>query len=182
MKNLFASSEVISAVITVFGSVITFLLASLFSLHSRKIDERHYFARELLNRRLSYYEDLIHWLPVERILESIDNMASMNLDSFADIFTHHFSEFTDFIVRARLYGSNEIFRELVAFKKEYKVRLEKALADKKIYKSSVNIPEGGEDIFNSLLDLSQRYVARITAIISKELALDDIRADFRQAK
>ena len=112
----------------------------------------------------------------------MDNMASMNLYSFADIFTHHFPEFTDFIVRARLYGSNEIFRELVAFKKEYKVRLEKALADKKIYKSSVNIPEGGEDIFNPLLDLSRRYVARITAIISKELALDDIRADYRHAK
>ena len=109
-------------------------------------------------------------------------MASMNLDSFADIFSHHFSEFTDFIVRARLYGSHEIFRELVAFKKEYKVRLEKALADKKVYKGTVNIPEGGEDIFDPLLDLSRRYVARISTIISKELALDDIRTDFRYPK
>lgn len=174
MENCSIPSEIISALIAVGGSVLTFFLASLFSLYSRKEDFNQVLRKESLNRRFSFYEELTNWLPVENILKSIDTFPKMNLESYAGIFRNHFSEFAYFILRARLYASNEVLRELIASQEEYKIVLSKALADKAVYQSEVHLVEEGDDIFDSLLDLGRRCTDRIINIIAKEISFDEL--------
>lgn len=177
MENCPIPSEIIAAIITVGGSVLTFFLASLFSMVSRKMDFNQVLKKEILNKRFELYEDLVRWLPVENILKAFDDGSGMGLDSYADVFRHHFSEFAYFVLRARLYASEEVFRELVAAQEEYKLALSKSLADKKIYQSKVHVVEAGSDIFDPLLDLGRRRADLLISVIAKELAFDKFGKD-----
>lgn len=177
MENCPIPSEIIAALIAVGGSVLTFLLASLFSMISRKMDFNQVLKKEILNKRFELYEDLVRWLPVENFLKAINNSLNTGLDSYADVFQHHFSEFAYFVLRARLYASEEVFRELVAAQEEYKLALSKALADKKVYQTEVHVVEAGDDIFDPLLDLGRRRANLLVSVIAKELAFDKLGKD-----
>lgn len=167
MENCSIPSEIISALIAVGGSVITFILASLFSVRSRRIDEKHYFHREMLSRRLSYYENLLRWLPVEKLSENV-NPQYLGSENLSKIFMQHFSELAEFIVRARLYASDDVVRELLAFQKEYNLILSESLSNKNLNKLPVNGKSCGDIEIDGLLCLCRSYADRIITLISTE--------------
>lgn len=177
MKNHLLSPEVIAAIITVGGSVSTFLLASLFSMLSRKMDFKHFVAKEALNRRLSFYEELVRWLPVEKLSESVQPKQPVSC-TLKDIFMQHFGEFADFILRARLYASDDVVRELIAFQEAYNVVLSKAIADKNLNKHGVSGKSGGDIEIDALIALCRKCTDRIIDIVSSEVAADIPRKDF----
>ena len=72
-------SEIIAALITVGGSVLTFALASWFSLISRNADDKRYLCHQLLYHRFKFYEELLFWLPVEQLTKVIKEIESKHI-------------------------------------------------------------------------------------------------------
>lgn len=179
MKNYFASPEVVSAIITVGGSVVTFLLASLFSVRSRRIDEGHYLRREMLNHRLSFYEELMRWMPVEKLSENV-KPQELEPEPLSKIFMQHFSELSELIIRARLYASDDVVRELIALQKEYNIILGEALTNKNLNKHRVNGKSGGDIEIDGLLCLCRSFNDRIITLISTETTAYFPRTGFRK--
>lgn len=181
MKNCALPSEIISAIITVGGSVLTFFLASWFSAHSRKLDERFYYIRELLDRRLAYYEDLLNWLPSARLLDAMES-KKFSSGSLEEVFIQDFAKLTQFIVRARLYASNEVIRELIVFQEEYNVSLSKALSDKKVNKAPVDGKSCGDANIDSLVNIRTSCAERIITAVSAEMTANSPYTVFGKLK
>lgn len=170
-------SEIIAALITVGGSIFTFFLASLFSFLSKKEDDKKLFKKEVLDRRLLFYEDLIRWLPVEKLAEdlSVEKLhLHVKLILLLDPFIKHFGELSEFIFRARLYGSDEVFRELIAFQKEFNTALSEALSHKDGEKLLVNVKETREKILNPISVLNRNWADRITLAVRQDPIFDGI--------
>lgn len=181
MKNCALPSEIISAIITVGGSVLTFFLASWFSAHSRKTDERFYYIRELLNHRLAYYENLLNWLPSVRLLDTIES-KKLSSGSLEEIFVQDFAELTQFIVRARLYASDEVIRELIVFQEEYNVALSKALSDKKDNKPHVDGKFCGDANIDFIVNVRKSRADRIITAVSAEMTANSPYTVFGKLK
>ena len=174
-------SEIIAAIITVGGSVLTFALASWFSLISRNADDKRYLCHQLLDHRFKFYEELLFWLPVEQLTKVIST-KDFNLSSYRTIFMDHFGEFSKFIARARLYASNEVTAELVAFQKSYNDIFSEILRNKISDEVFINLIERGEDPFSPLLDLHRTFADRIILIVSEEMTINAIQKDFGKSK
>ena len=174
-------SEIIAAFITVGGSVLTFALASWFSLISRNADDKRYLCHQLLDHRFKFYEELLFWLPVEQLTKVIST-KDFNLSSYRTIFMDHFGEFSKFIARARLYASNEVTAELVAFQKSYNDIFSEILRNKISDEVFINLIERGEDPFSPLLDLHRTFADRIILIVSEEMTINAIQKDFGKSK
>ena len=174
-------SEIIAAFITVGGSVLTFALASWFSLISRNADEEKYLCHELLDRRFRFYEELLFWLPVEQLTKVIST-KDFNLGSYRTIFVEHFGEFSKFIARARLYASDEVTAELVAFQESYNGILSEILRNKISDEVFIDLIERGKDPFSPLLDLHRTFADRIILIVSEEMTINAIQKDFGKSK
>lgn len=159
----------------------TFFLASWFSANSRKIDEKFYYIRELLNHRLAYYENLLNWLPSVRLLDTIES-KKLSSGSLEEIFVQDFAELTQFIVRARLYASNEVIRELIVFQEEYNVSLSKALSDKKVNKAPVDGKSCGDANIDSLVTIRTSCAERIITAISAEMTANSPYTVFGKLK
>lgn len=158
-----------------------FILASWFSVISRNADEKNFLCREMLNRRLSFYEKLLRWLPEEHLANVISS-KDFNLSSYRSIFTKHFGEFTDFIVRARLYASDEVTAELISFQESYNSTLSKILRDKISDELFIDLIERGKDPFAPLLNLHKLSADRVILIISEEMRIDNIQKSFRKSR
>ena len=174
-------SEIIAAIITVGGSVLTFALASWFSLISRNADDKRYLCHQLLDHRFKFYEELLFWLPVEQLTKVIST-KDFNLSSYRTVFMDHFGEFSKFIARARLYASNEVTAELVAFQKSYNDIFSEILRNKISDEVFINLIERGEDPFSPLLDLHRTFADRIILIVSEEMTINAIQKDFGKSK
>ena len=159
----------------------TFFLASWFSAHSRKTDEKFYYIRELLNHRLAYYEDLLSWLPSVRLLDAMES-EELSSGSLEEVFVKDFAELTQFIVRARLYASDEVIRELIVFQEEYNVALSKALSDKKINKPSVNWKTSRDVNIDTLIGIRKSCTERIMTVISSEMTANSPYTAFGKPK
>lgn len=157
-------SEIIASLITVGGSIFTFFLASLFSFLSKKEDDKKLFKKEVLDRRLLFYEDL----SVEKL------HLHVKLILLLDPFIKHFGELSEFIFRARLYGSDEVFRELIAFQKEFNTALSEALSHKDGEKLLVNVKETREKILNPISVLNRNWADRITLAVRQDPIFDGI--------
>jgi hypothetical protein len=181
MENYALPSEIVSAIITVGGSVLTFFLASWFSAHSRKTDEKFYYIRELLNHRLAYYEDLLSWLPSVRLLDAMES-EELSSGSLEEVFVKDFAELTQFIVRARLYASDEVIRELIVFQEEYNVALSKALSDKKDNKPHVDGKSCGDVNIDSLVNIRKSRADRIITAVSAEMTANSPYTVFGKLK
>lgn len=173
-------TEIISAVITVAGSVLTFALASWFSVISRNADERNFLCHEMLNHRLAFYEELLLWLPVEHLTKVIST-KNFNLSSYRTIFMEHFGEFSNFIARARLYASDEVTTELISFQESYNNILSEILRNKISDEVFIDLIERGKDPFAPLLHLHKLSADRVIIIISEEMRIDNIQKSFRKS-
>ena len=174
-------SEIIAALITVGGSVLTFALASWFSLISRNADDKRYLCHQLLYHRFKFYEELLFWLPVEQLTKVIST-KDFNLSSYRTIFMDHFGEFSKFIARARLYASDEVTAELIMFQKSYNDIFSEILRNKISDEVFINLVERGEDPFSPLLDLHRTFADRIILIVSEEMTINAIQKDFGKPK
>lgn len=174
-------SEIIAAIITVGGSVLTFALASWFSLISRNADDKRYLFHELLDHRFKFYEELLFWLPVE-LLTKVISTKNFNLSSYRDIFMEHFGEFGKFIAGARLYASDEVTAELIMFQKSYNDIFSEILRNKISDEVFINLVERGEDPFSPLLDLHRTFADRIILIISEEMSFNGIQKNFGKSQ
>lgn len=174
-------SEIIAAFITVGGSVLTFALASWFSLISRIADDKRYLCHQLLDHRFKFYEELLFWLPVEQLTKVIST-KDFNLSSYRTVFMEHFGEFSKFIARARLYASDEVTAELVAFQESYNDIFSEILRNKISDEVFINLVERGKDPFSPLLDLHRTFADRIILIVSEEMTINAIQKDFGKSK
>lgn len=174
-------SEIIAAIITVGGSVLTFALASWFSLISRNADDKRYLCHQLLDHRFKFYEELLFWLPVEQLTKVIST-KDFNLSSYRTVFMDHFGEFSKFIARARLYASDEVTAELVAFQESYNDIFSEILRNKISDEVFINLVERGKDPFSPLLDLHRTFADRIILIVSEEMTINAIQKDFGKSK
>lgn len=174
-------SEIIAAIITVGGSVLTFALASWFSLISRNADDKRYLCHQLLDHRFKFYEELLFWLPVEQLTKVIST-KDFNLSSYRTVFMEHFGEFSKFIARARLYASDEVTAELVAFQESYNDIFSEILRNKISDEVFINLVERGKDPFSPLLDLHRTFADRIILIVSEEMTINAIQKDFGKSK
>lgn len=174
-------SEIIAAIITVGGSVLTFALASWFSLISRNADDKRYLCHQLLDHRFKFYEELLFWLPVEQLTKVIST-KDFNLSSYRTVFMEHFGEFSKFIARARLYASDEVTAELVAFQESYNGILSEILRNKISDQIFIDLIERGKDPFSPLLELHKTFADRIILIVSEEMTLDAIQKSFGKSK
>ncbi len=174
-------SEIIAAFITVDGSVLTFALASWFSLISRNADDKRYLCHQLLDHRFKFYEELLFWLPVEQLTKVIST-KDFNLSSYRTIFMDHFGEFSKFIARARLYASNEVTAELIMFQKSYNDIFSEILRNKISDEVFINLIERGEDPFSPLLDLHRTFADRIILIVSEEMTINAIQKILGKSK
>lgn len=174
-------SEIIAAFITVGGSVLTFALASWFSLISRIADDKRYLCHQLLDHRFKFYEELLFWLPVEQLTKVIST-KDFNLSSYRTVFMEHFGEFSKFIARARLYASDEVTAEFVAFQESYNDIFSEILRNKISDEVFINLVERGKDPFSPLLDLHRTFADRIILIVSEEMTINAIQKDFGKSK
>lgn len=174
-------SEIIAAFITVGGSVLTFALASWFSLISRNADDKRCLCHQLLDHRFKFYEELLFWLPVEHLTKVIST-KDFNLGSYRTVFMEHFGEFSKFIARARLYASDEVTAELIMFQKSYNDIFSEILRNKISDEVFINLVERGEDPFSPLLDLHRTFADRIILIVSEEMTINAIQKDFGKSK
>ena len=174
-------SEIIAAIITVGGSVLTFALASWFSLISRNADDKRYLCHQLLDHRFKFYEELLFWLPVEQLTKVIST-EDFNLGSYRNIFMEHFGEFSKFIARARLYASDEVTTELVMFQESYNDSLSKILRNKISDELFIDLIKRGKDPFSPLLKLQKTFANRIILIISEEMTINAIQKNFGKSK
>ena len=174
-------SEIIAAIITVGGSVLTFALASWFSLISRNADDKRYLCHQLLDHRFKFYEELLFWLPVEQLTKVIST-KDFNLSSYRTVFMEHFGEFSKFIARARLYASDEVTAELVAFQESYNGILSEILRNKISDQIFIDLIERGKDPFSPLLKLQKTFADRIILIISEEMTINAIQKNFGKSK
>ena len=174
-------SEIIAAIITVGGSVLTFALASWFSLISRNADDKRYLCHQLLDHRFKFYEELLFWLPVEQLTKVIST-KDFNLSSYRTVFMEHFGEFSKFIARARLYASDEVTAELVAFQESYNDIFSEILRNKISDEVFINLVERGKDPFSPLLDLHRTFADRIILIVSEEMTINAIQKHFGKSK
>lgn len=174
-------SEIIAALITVGGSVLTFALASWFSLISGNADDKRYLCHQLLDHRFKFYEELLFWLPVEQLTKVIST-KDFNLSSYRTIFMDHFGEFSKFIARARLYASNEVTAELIMFQKSYNDIFSEILRNKISDEVFINLVERGEDPFSPLLDLNRTFADRIILIVSEEMTINAIQKILGKSK
>ena len=174
-------SEIIAAIITVGGSVLTFALASWFSLISRNTDDKRYLCHQLLDYRFKFYEELLFWLPVEQLTKVIST-KDFNLSSYRTIFMDHFGEFSKFIARARLYASDEVTTELVMFQESYNDSLSKILRNKISDELFIDLIKRGKDPFSPLLKLQKTFANRIILIISEEMTINAIQKNFGKSK
>lgn len=106
-------------------------------------------------------------MPVEKLSENV-KPQELEPEPLSKIFMQHFSELSELIIRARLYASDDVVRELIALQKEYNIILGEALTNKNLNKHRVNGKSGGDIEIDGLLCLCRSFNDRIITLISTE--------------
>lgn len=106
-------------------------------------------------------------MPVEKLSENV-KPQELEPEPLSKIFMQHFSELSELIIRARLYASDDVVRELIALQKEYNIILGEALTNKNLNKHRVNGKYGGDIEIDGLLCLCRSFNDRVITLISTE--------------
>ena len=104
-KKVF-TDVVFASLISVVGSVITFILAGIFSNNRIKAEQNFAWTRHLMKKRLSFYEDTLSQLAPEKLpLVQVENFSP---ETLYHLFADYISRIGIIVSLARLYADRDV--------------------------------------------------------------------------